>query len=217
MKDIMFFETEYGVASLVLKEIPYQQKAYITLRAALQLEQLIAECVAFCRACGAERVYATGHPDLAGYPLHTHMLQMQCMRDSLTDTDAALWPVLPENLEHWQRMYNEKVKKLPNGAWMAEADAQAMLRKGDGYFIHRDGALLGIGRACGDTIDWIAALVPGAGEQVLRTLAQVLTDEKVKLTVASANEKAVRLYEKMGFIPVSHISSWYDVTPEKIV
>ena len=31
MRDMPFFETEYGVASLVLKEIPYQEVAYITI------------------------------------------------------------------------------------------------------------------------------------------------------------------------------------------
>ena len=215
MKDIMIFETEYGIASLVLKEIPYQQKAYITVRTTDQPEQLIEKCAHFCRASGAEQVYATGHPRLERYPLYTEMWQMQCMRENLGDTEAALWPVLPENLDQWQRIYNEKVKKLPNGAWMSAADARVMLQKGDGYFVHRDGALLGIGRACGDTIDWIAAVAPGAGKQVLCALANVLTEESIKLTVASANEKAVRLYEQLGFIPVLHISSWYDVTPKK--
>ena len=213
MKNIMMFETEYGIASLVLREIPYQQKAYVTVRAAVNLDQLIEECVGFCRACGADFVYATGHPELERYPLHTEMWQMQCMRDSLMDVDASLWPVQPESLAHWQSIYNEKVKKLPNGAWMAASDAQAMLRKGDGYFIHQDGVLLGIGRASGDAIDWVAAVTPGAGERVLCALAHALTEEKIILTAASANEKAVALYRKMGFIPVSHISSWYDVTP----
>ena len=32
MKDFPFFTTEYGVASLVLKEIPYKEESYIILR-----------------------------------------------------------------------------------------------------------------------------------------------------------------------------------------
>ena len=33
MKDFPMFTTEYGIASLVLKEIPYKKEAYIMLRA----------------------------------------------------------------------------------------------------------------------------------------------------------------------------------------
>ena len=33
----------------------------------------------------------------------------------------------------------EKVKKVPNGAWMTDQDAKKMLEQGDGYFIHKNG------------------------------------------------------------------------------
>jgi len=33
MRDIPVFTTQYGVASLVLKEIPYKKRAHITLQA----------------------------------------------------------------------------------------------------------------------------------------------------------------------------------------
>ena len=56
MRDIPVFTTEYGVASLVLREIPYRQEAYISIQSSLQPEELLAECVSFCRACGAEKV-----------------------------------------------------------------------------------------------------------------------------------------------------------------
>jgi hypothetical protein len=61
MRDFPVFNTEYGVASLVLKEIPYQGVAYIVVRDTLEPEKLLKECVDFCRVCGAEAVYATGH------------------------------------------------------------------------------------------------------------------------------------------------------------
>ena len=63
MKDFPFFTTEYGVASLVLKEIPYKGEAYITLRDAQpgQEAELLAECVSFCRMAGAEKILAAGH------------------------------------------------------------------------------------------------------------------------------------------------------------
>ena len=90
MRDIPVFDTQYGVASLVLKEIPYQQTAYITIQSSCEPEMLLQECVGFCRACGGARIYATGDPVLEKYPMHTAMWQMQCLVDSLPDTDASL-------------------------------------------------------------------------------------------------------------------------------
>ena len=50
MRDIPVFTTQYGVASLVLREIPYRQEAYISIQSSLQPEQLLEECIGFCRA-----------------------------------------------------------------------------------------------------------------------------------------------------------------------
>lgn len=211
MRDFPVFTTEYGVASLVLREIPYQQAAYITLQSTLEPEKLLQECVSFCRACGAEAVYAKGHPYLEAYPLYTAMWELRCPRASIADTDAALWPVQEQTVAKWQEIYNEKVVKLPNGAWMDGKAAREMLQKGDGYFIHRGEELLGIGRACGDTVDWVAAVRKGAGREVVQALCHALTEDTVKLTVASVNEKALALYESLGFIRAREISRWYRV------
>ena len=211
MKNIPVFDTENGVASLILKEIPYTQTAYITIQSSQSPDKLVEECVSFCRMCGAEKIYATGHNYLEQFPFHTAMWQMNVRADSLPDTDAALWPVQQENLEKWRNIYNEKAARLPNGAWMDSKDAQEMLQKGDGYFIHRDGKLLGIGRASGEMIDWVAAVTPGAGRDVVLALRHAVSEEYLKLTVASVNEKAVRLYESLGFLRTKEISRWHKV------
>lgn len=211
MKDIPVFATEYGIASLVLKEIPYQSAAYVTVRDSLEPERLLEECIGFCRACGADRIYATGHSELESRPLYTAMWQMQCSLEALPDTDAALWPVQENTLKQWQQIYNEKVRRVPNGAWMTDGDAAKMLQKGDGYFIHRGETLLGIGRASGDTIDWVASVKSGAGQDVVPALAHALTEETAVLTVASANIKAVKLYESLGFLKNKELSRWYQI------
>ena len=211
MKDIPVFATEYGIASLVLKEIPYQSAAYVTVRDSLEPERLLEECIGFCRACGADRIYATGHSELESRPLYTAMWQMQCSLGALPDTDAALWPVQENTLKQWQQIYNDKVRNLPNGAWMTDADARKMIEKGDGYFIHRGETLLGIGRASGDTIDWVASLQPGAGRDVLLALSHAITEETVLLTVASVNIKAVKLYENLGFLKNKELSRWFQI------
>ena len=211
MKDIPVFATEYGIASLVLKEIPYQSAAYVTVRDSLEPERLLEECIGFCRACGADRIYATGHSELESRPLYTAMWQMQCSLEALPDTDAALWPVQENTLKQWQQIYNDKVRNLPNGAWMTDDDARKMIEKGDGYFIHRGETLLGIGRVSGDTIDWVASLQPGAGRDVLLALSHAITEETVYLTVASVNIKAVKLYENLGFLKNKELSRWFQI------
>lgn len=213
MRDIPMFTTEYGVASLVLKEIPYQQAAYITLQATEEPEKLLEECVGFCRACGAEHIYATGHDFLEKYPLYTAMWELRCAIESLPDSDAALFPVTEQTLERWRNIYNEKVKKVPNGAWMAEKDGREMLKAGDGYFVHRNGELLGIGRGSGDRIDWVASVQIGAGKEVVCALAHSLWSNAVSLTVASENRKALNLYESLGFIKAKELSRWFVVFP----
>lgn len=211
MRDFEVFPTQYGVASLVLKEIPYQGTAYITIRDSQEPEKLLKECVGFCTMCGAERIYATGHEILTQYPILTAMLELRCPRDSLPDTDAALWPVQERTLPRWREIYNQKVRKIPNGAWMTQRDGQQMLKTGDGYFIHRGEQLLGIGRARDGRIDWVAAVMPGAGRDTVAALTHALWEDTVTLTVASANKKAVRLYESLGFVKTREISRWYQV------
>ena len=211
MKDFPVFTTEFGIASLILKEIPYQQTAYIIIRDSLEPEKLLEEAAGFCRVCGAERIYATGSQVLESRPFFTAMWEMRCQRESIPDTDAALWPVQENTLERWREIYNSKVKNVPNGAWMTAADGQEMLKKGDGYFIHRGDCLLGIGRASGNMIDWVASVQPGAGAEVVAALAHAVTEDTVTLTAASANEKAIRLYERLGFIKTAEISRWYQV------
>ena len=211
MRDFPFFNTEFGVASLVLKEIPYQGTAYITLRDASEPERLLAECVDFCRVCGAEAVYATGHGILENYPFYTAMWLMRCESSALPDTDTSVFPVQENTLEHWQRIYNEKVRRVPNGAWMTQKDAKKMLEDGTGYFVHREGTLLGIGKVSGGGIQWVASTVPGAGRDVVCALAHAAWADTLELTVASENEKAVRLYEKLGFVKGQEISRWYNV------
>jgi hypothetical protein len=209
MRDFPVFNTEFGVASLVLKEIPYQGKAYVTLRSSLEPEKLLEECVSFCRICGAETVYATGECLPDGYPLYTAMLCMRCGVDTLADTDAALFPVQQKTLAQWRQIYNTKVKGVPAGAWMTEKDAQAMLEDGSGYFVHRGDTLLGIGKVSGSEIQWVASLVPGAGREVVCALAHAVIADVVELTVASTNTKALELYESLGFFRVREQSRWY--------
>ena len=211
MKNFPFFTTEHGVAALTLREIPYQGKAYIKILDTQEPELLLKECVDFCRAVGAEKIFASGHDMLESYPIHTALWHMRTHKESLGETDASLWPVQEETATQFRSIYNNKAKKLPNSVWMDETEEKAMLKEGDGYFIHRDGILLGIGRVTGEEIRFVASVQPGAGADVVRALAHAVTGEAVILEVASTNQKALDLYTRLGFIKAAELSRWYKI------
>ena len=94
---------------------------------------------------------------------------------------------------------------------MSAADAKKMLVRGDGYFVHRDGKLLGIGMAAGEKVDAVVSVVPGAGQDVLLALSHALFGERITLQVASENTRAIKLYEKLDFIKISEVSRWYKI------
>ena len=215
MRDIPVFTTEFGVASIALKEVPYKGVAYITIQDSLQPDQLLGECIAFCKSVGAEEIYATGHGFLEKYPLRCAVWKMTALRDGIGETDAALFPVTEETLDNWRDLYNEKMQNVSHAATMTRADCEVLLKEGAGYFIHRSGELLGIGVVRSDTVVAVAAVKPGAGADVLRALCSIVSSEQVILEVASDNLPALRLYKRLGFIINSEISHWYAVVTRK--
>ena len=211
MRDIPMFTSEYGVASLFLKEIPYRGRAHIKIQSSLDPEKLLEECIGFCRACGAEWIDAAGHEYLENYPLITSLCLMTRPMEGLPTLDASLFPMTQATMQQWLDIYNERMADIPNAAFMDSKDGKELLQKGSAYFVHKDGVLLGIGVASGDFIDTVISVKPGAGETVVRALASVLTEDTVRLMVADANTRAVRLYERMGFVKVKELSHWYKV------
>lgn len=211
MRDLPVFTTENGVGSLVLKEIPYRGIAYVTVHDSSIPAEFLKECVEFCCAVGAECIYASGHEILESYPLYTSVICMSASIDCIPETNAMLFPVTEKNISRWRDIYNEKMKDVDNASYMSEASAEELLKRGDGYFVHADGELLGIGIASDDHIDCVASVKPGGGREVVTALTHALYCERVVLNVASTNHRAIRLYETLGFIQTAEISRWYKI------
>lgn len=209
MKNIPFFTTEYGVAGLILESIPYRQEAFIHIHSTEQPEQLLAECKSFCIACGAERIYAAGHEYLEQYPFYMSVLEMQTYRHAIDETEASLFPVQLETSEKWRQIYNDRMASVPKAAWLTEFGMQRLLQENHAYFIHQKGELLGIGVAGGNRIDAIATTVRGAGATVIQALCHALSDDMVTVEVASTNERAIALYQRLGFVPIKEQNRWY--------
>lgn len=209
MKDIPFFTTDYGVASLLLAEIPYRQEAYIRVQDVQEgaLEELIQECVTFCRTAGAERIYWSAEEEEG--ELHTSIFEM-CGVAWVNQTKLeSLFPVTEETMDHWRQIFNERMIQVDNAATLTSYDEKRILESGGAYFVHHDGELLGVGWMEDTKLQAIAAVQPGAGERVLHSLMSLVEGASVTLEVASTNEKAIRLYERYGFVKTREVRRWY--------
>lgn len=211
MKDLPFFTTEYGAAGLVLREIPYRGEAYVTIREAVpeNVLPLAEECVRFCRMAGAERVYVRDYPGLPEWPLHTAVLEMRGTAWVDGEKLACLFPVTEATVSRWRQLCNEAMGDVDNAATLEARDEEDILREPGAYFVHDNGHLLGIGWLKDDELKLLAAMERGAGERVLHSMMSLMEGEQLRLEVASTNTRAIRLYERLGFVTVGEKSSWY--------
>lgn len=211
MKDFPVFTTEYGVASLVLREVPYRQEAYIYIQDTRQPEELLRECVSFCRAVGAEKIYARGHAFLEQFPLHCVIYEMRGEARIDENKVENLWPVTRETIGQWRQLINKRMAGVDNAGTLESRGEQEILDSGGAYFVHRNGELLGAGWIVGDEILLVVSAQPGAGERVMQTLMSLAPNQQLRLDVVSTNHRAIRLYEKLGFIKTSEKRRWYRI------
>ena len=211
MRDFPMFTTEYGVASLVLKEVPYKQEAYIIIRSTQQPRELLEECISFCRAVGAEKIYARGHEIAESYPHHASIYEMRGPVPCDGTLTEHLWPATEETVGQWRDLVNAGMRGVDNAATLEKRDEKEILASNGAYFVHRDGELLGAGWIVDEELKLIASAQPGMGSRVLHTLLSVEEPEQLRLQVASTNHRAIRFYEKMGMIRTAELFRWYRV------
>ncbi len=210
MKDIPFFTTEYGTASLALSQIPYRGAAYVTVLTVQPGHEKahIAECAAFCRAAGAERIFWSDE-DCHDAP-HSYILEMCGLAKADPEKVECLFPVTEQTVSQWRQIHNERMAGVDHARYLTAADEKEILSSG-AYFVHRDGELLGIGWLKDDCIFAVASVQPGAGERVLHTLMSLAPEQLLRLEVASTNEKAIALYRRNGFASVKILKKWFAV------
>ena len=213
MKDFPIFDTEFGIASLVLAEVPYREEAYIHIRDTHQPEELLRECVSFCRMVGAERVYAAGHEYLERYPVQGTIWEMRGQANVDPELVECLWPVTEETVGQWRQMMNERMAGVDNAGTLDSKKEREILSSGGAYFVHREGKLLGGFWLHEGEVKLVAATERGAGLRVMHTLMSLVPGQDLRLEVISTNEKALRLYEKLGFIRTGLVHQWYRVHP----
>lgn len=211
MKDIPVFTGSFGAAGLTLSQIPYTGKAYIKIHASQQPEELLQECVEFCRACGAETIFASGKDMPENYPVSATLVSMSCPKERLAQSTAGAAAATEETIFRWLNIYRQRMQNLPNASYISDREAGKLLESGTCWFVWDGDTLLGIGKVSEDRLEAIATCIPGAGEQVLRTLAANITGHTVFLEVAQENTPAMRLYNRLGFSEFGDKVRWYQV------
>ena len=211
MRDFPMFTTGNGVASLVLREIPYRKKAYIKILDSCEPIKLLEECRDFCCAVGAEEIYASGHKALEVYPVYATLIELQCAREKLLLTDAVAVLLTKETADEWKRIYNERMASVPNASYMDDGMMNKMILEGGGYYIYEQQRIVGIGKVAGNCIEALASIVSGRGEAVVSALAKIVQDKTITLCVAKENIPAMKLYSRLGFVSCDEISRWHKI------
>ena len=212
MRDFPIFTTEYGVSSLILRESPYRKEAYIRILDVQPdgLSDHLAECISFCRMAGAEQIFAAGS-GLDSYPQAAAIVEMRGTASPDPAQIACLFPVTEQTVSFWRELHNKAMAGVDNAGTLEKRDEKKILESTGACFVHDHGRLLGIGWLEDGKLLAVAAVLPGKGTQVMHTLMSICAGCDIVLEVASTNEKAIHLYEKLGFVKTRLLTQWFSV------
>jgi len=211
MKNIPFFTTEVGIASITLEEIAFNKTAYVRIQSSTDPQLLLQQCTDFCRAVGAEHVYVAGEWISQNLPYLGSVIRMSRLREGLPVVSANTVPVNADSLEAFRKIYNDAMYNIPNAAGMSLEKAKGVLADGTGYFVYQNDNLIGIGIAAGEWIHAIVSVKRGMGEVVLLALNRILTGSVIRVELIDCNLPAIQLYDRLGFDIYETVSSWYKI------
>lgn len=209
MRDIPAFTCPYGVAKLILGNIPAFGTAYCLVAAAWDLPGLMAQCRAFCRMAGAGRIYAGGG-QLPGEPAF-RVWRMTAPRQALPPAEAALEPLTAGDGEAYLAWYNRAMAAVPGASALNRAALPALVSGGGCYFVRRDGQRIGLGQVADNRLLAVAAL-PRRGREVAAALLAAARGDTLTLEVADTNYPAMKLYRALGFSPAEVVETWWEIT-----
>ena len=211
MRNIPLFATELGVASLVLEQIKYNKMAYIRIQSSSSLKEFLQECVGFCRAAGAEKIFATGEQIAELYDESVSVIRMMRLREGMERGTSKLVSILPADIEDFRGIYNSAMRNIPNASGMSIQSANEILQQGSGYFVYQEDERIGLGIAEEEWIHGIVSLKKGMGMTIMQALNTVLCGEEIHVELNDSNIAAKTLYERMGFTTYEVVSKWYKI------
>ena len=222
MNNIPVFTGQGGTATLILREIPISEKAYVLLRTVLpgMEESLVSECASFCNMCGANQVFVSWTDGDLSFLPHAYDIYLLHVEKSALPSGkpVRLVPMTQENDSIYQRIYNRCFFHVSHALSYDRGQIQRIYREHQSAFLALDqqGHPYGIGELHGDELAAVAVLPKyrGNGTDLTLALLNRCDGDDLKVTVASDNAPAMRLYEKLGFHLKGIDSSWFLYTQD---
>lgn len=216
MKNIPVFTATNGTASLIFQEIAVSGKAYVLIRAVwTTAAALLEECVQFCRAVGAETIYASwGVEELPGEHAYD-LIAMSCPKAALPQPRQPLTPepLTPDNGEDYLAVYNRCFRAVSGAATYGQKDLKRLYDRDTAWLVYRDGVCAAVAEISEEGLEGIAVLpeYAGLGFDLAATVLQMVPRTTVSLKVASDNPRARRLYDRLGFRETGLVSRWWKI------
>lgn len=214
MKDIPMFNGTHGMASLVFREIAVTGRAYAVIRSVWngKTTAFLQECLDFCRAVGAETVYAAYGTEELPAEHGWDMLRMEVEKDRLPQGNPVeLEALCPENGAAFLEIYNRCFRELPGSSVYGQKDLQRLYDTDCAFLAKTDGNYAAVAEISEIGLESIGVLPEfrGLGYDLALTVLPMVPRKVISLKVASTNEKALALYDRLGFQTVEITERWW--------
>lgn len=215
MKNIPVFTSSYGIATLILREIPWNRTAYVLIQSVWnnQKAELLEECRGFCRAVGAEQIYATwGLEELPAEPVWEMRIMSRPKAGlPVPERPLALEPLTRENSGEYLRIYNACFREVPCAASYDQASLEPLYGEDLAWLTKVDGEYAGVAEISKTGLEGIAVLPEyrGLGYGLALAVLPMVPSTQLRLKVASTNLRAIALYERLGFVCTQTEKRWW--------
>jgi len=215
VQNIPIFTAANGLATLVLREIPYSGRAYVMLRSVWNdaVTALVQECASFCRMAGAETVYVSQDCKDLPFPHAYDMVELQCRREDLPGQTepVELAPLTADRAEEWCSVYNRCFLPIAGAAAYDHRERNRLLKDNTAFLVIKDGVCAAIVETKPDGLAAIGVLPEyrGMGTAVALAALQKVQSPLLTVRTASTNQRALAMYEKLGFRKKQIVSRWW--------
>lgn len=205
MNNIPMFTSAYGIATLILREIPWSGSAYVLVRSVWndQAAALLAECRDFCRAVGAEAVFAAWDTEELPAEHAWDMVYMTRPKDGLPEPvkPVELEALSRENAEVYLEIYNRCFLSVPAAASYNRSSLEPLYGEDLAWLAKVAGQYAGVAEISKEGLEGIAVLPEycGLGHDLALSVLPMVPSKILRLKVASTNTRAISLYERLGF------------------
>ena len=187
MKNIPMFTSAYGIATLILREIPWSGSAYVLVRSVWndQTAALLEECRGFCRAVGAKAVFAAYDTEELPAEHAYDMLHMTRPKAGLPEAVLELLPLTREN----------------SAASYDQSSLEPLYGEDLAWLVKRGEVYAGVAEISKEGLEAVAVLPEfrGMGYDLALSVLHMVPSPVLQLKVASTNTRAIALYQRLGF------------------